>query len=154
MSLSPKNHWLALRATAIAAIPLSIWFVYSIVHISGTDYATFTTWLKQPLNAGLLILFIIITFWHASLGVHEIIEDYMHGKIKNISLKTKAIIFALLALVCVVAVFKVSQSQTQNSAGAAVETPAASNEIPAPKRRILRPQTSPDANEPTRVNND
>jgi succinate dehydrogenase / fumarate reductase, membrane anchor subunit len=112
--MSDKNHsfvkdWIALRATALAAIPLTVWFVYSIVKISGTDYATFITWLAQPWNALLLAVFIIVGFYHGALGTHEIIEDYMPEEQPRKTIIC-ALNFTLLALgaVCLLSIAKVA----------------------------------------------
>ena len=108
MSLSPTKHWIVLRATAIAAIPLCIWFIYSIVDLVGADYATFTAWLKNPVNAVLLIVTIIVSFYHAMLGVHEILEDYVHQPtLLKVSMKLKALAFIVVGTVCVYSIVKV-----------------------------------------------
>ncbi len=109
MSLDAKKHWIVLRVTAVAAIPLCLWFVFSIVSLAGANYYTFTTWLSQPFNALMMIVFIVVTFYHASLGVHEIIEDYVHAEpVKTLSLKIKALVFFALAVVCILSVLKVA----------------------------------------------
>src|SRR5689334_14962979 len=70
--------WIGLRASAVVNIPLVLWLVYSVISLQGADYATFTSWLAQPVNAILMIIFILSTFYHAALGSHEVIEDYVH----------------------------------------------------------------------------
>ena len=62
------EHWMSQRITAIANIPLVIWFVFSVVSLRGANHAEFTSWLAEPVNAVLAILFIISTFYHAVLG--------------------------------------------------------------------------------------
>lgn len=109
MSMSAKKHWVVLRATAIAAVPLCIWLVYSIVNLAGADYATFTAWLKEPLNAVLLIVTIIVSFYHAMLGVHEILEDYVHAPgLLKVSMKLKALAFIIVGAVCIYSIVKVA----------------------------------------------
>lgn len=109
MSLDAKQHWINLRITAVLNIPLCLWFIYSIVHLAGADYAQFTGWLQQPLNAGLLILFIISVFYHAALGVHEIIEDYVaEEKTRKPMLRIKALAFLALGVICIISILKVA----------------------------------------------
>lgn len=79
-TLSGTHHWMHERITSAASIPLMIWLVWSVTHFGVLDYATFTAWLAQPLNAVLMILSIITTFYHAALGAQVIIEDYMHNE--------------------------------------------------------------------------
>ncbi len=107
--LSAKKHWIMLRLTALLNIPLVIWLVYSVVNLAGADYETFTAWLKNPLNAGLMILMIVSVFYHAMLGCHEIIEDYVHAEgVKKMTLAVKTLAFVALGAICVYSVVKVA----------------------------------------------
>ena len=75
------SHWWMQRLTALALVPLSLWFVASLVFLTDTDYATAKLWLKSPVTLGLMALFIAALFYHAVLGVQVVIEDYVsrHG---------------------------------------------------------------------------
>lgn len=72
------GHWWAQRVTAVALVPLAVWFVVSVVAMTGADYGAVTAWAASPVVAGLLILLIAATFYHAALGVQVVIEDYVH----------------------------------------------------------------------------
>jgi succinate dehydrogenase / fumarate reductase membrane anchor subunit len=72
------HHWWMQRLTALALIPLAIWFVASVVALTGQGHAAFAGWVKNPLSATLLVLLIAATFHHAQLGVQVVIEDYVH----------------------------------------------------------------------------
>jgi succinate dehydrogenase / fumarate reductase membrane anchor subunit len=72
------SHWWAQRVTAIALVPLTIWFVISVIAMVGADYETFRDWIGSPLAGGLMLLLVIATFYHAFLGVQVVIEDYVH----------------------------------------------------------------------------
>lgn len=72
------HHWVHQRLTALALIPLMIWLVSSVVSLSGAPYAVFLNWVANPLNALLLMFTIIAGFYHASLGVQVVVEDYIH----------------------------------------------------------------------------
>ena len=72
------GHWTAQRLTAIALVPLTFWFVYSVFPLIGADYDVLTLWLAIHGNALLLVLFIPTLFYHAMLGVQVVIEDYVH----------------------------------------------------------------------------
>ncbi len=72
------GHWWAQRVTAVALVPLVIWFVASIVLLSNCSYERFTAWIGSPLPAVLTILLIVATFHHAQLGLQVVIEDYVH----------------------------------------------------------------------------
>ena len=74
------GHWWAQRLTALALIPLTIWFVASLVSLAGADHAAMAAWMGNPVSAGLMILLVIATFYHAALGLQVVIEDYVHGE--------------------------------------------------------------------------
>ncbi|MEZ5833341.1 MAG: succinate dehydrogenase, hydrophobic membrane anchor protein [Dongiaceae bacterium] len=74
------HHWWAQRVTAIALIPLSLWFVAGIVFLIDVDRATAVQWLGSPVTLGLMSLFLIALIYHAVLGLQVVIEDYIHTK--------------------------------------------------------------------------
>lgn len=73
-------HWWAQRLTAVALVPLIIWFVVSIILLTGAPHAAVLAWIGQPLVATLMVLLIGATFHHAQLGLQVVIEDYVHGE--------------------------------------------------------------------------
>jgi succinate dehydrogenase / fumarate reductase membrane anchor subunit len=80
------HHWWAQRLTALALIPLSLWFVASVVCLAGADYAAVSQWLSQPFTVGALSLTILAVFYHAVLGIQVVIEDYIHTKLVKMTL--------------------------------------------------------------------
>lgn len=76
------GHWWAERVSAVALIPLMLWFTASIIAHTGSDYTTFVTWLRAPLVATLMILLLIALFHHTALGLQVVIEDYIHSGAK------------------------------------------------------------------------
>lgn len=74
------HHWWAQRVSAVALIPLSLWFAAQIVFLTDVDRATALQWLGSPLTLGLMSLFLIVLIYHAALGLRVVIEDYIHAK--------------------------------------------------------------------------
>ncbi len=74
------QHWVAERISAIALVPLSLWFVYSVVALNGADHATFKIWLGEHGNALLMISFVVALFYHAKMGLEVVVEDYVHNE--------------------------------------------------------------------------
>ena len=74
------GHWWGQRVSAIALIPLSLWFAGSILQLSHADYSSVVLWLHTPWVAVLLSLFLVTLLYHAYLGVQVVIEDYVHTK--------------------------------------------------------------------------
>jgi succinate dehydrogenase / fumarate reductase membrane anchor subunit len=73
------EHWWMQRVSAVALVPLSLWFVASLIGHTGSDYATFIVWLRTPLISILMVLLLIALFYHTALGLQVVIEDYVHS---------------------------------------------------------------------------
>jgi succinate dehydrogenase / fumarate reductase membrane anchor subunit len=102
-------HWKAQRLTALANVPLVLWFVLSAVGLAGADHAAVAAWLGTPLNATLMLLLILSTFHHARLGLQVVVEDYVHHEGYKLAALV-GITFAVFLLggLCVVSVLKVA----------------------------------------------
>ena len=79
---SGVQHWWAQRVSAIALIPLTVWFIASIVAQTGADYMNFVAWMRNPITDILMGLLLIALFYHAALGLQVIVEDYIHSDFK------------------------------------------------------------------------
>jgi succinate dehydrogenase / fumarate reductase membrane anchor subunit len=65
------------RLTSLPLIPLFFYFLTQTEHLAARDRMAFVNWVKQPLTAAALVVFILCAFYHARLGMEEIIEDYI-----------------------------------------------------------------------------
>jgi succinate dehydrogenase / fumarate reductase, membrane anchor subunit len=99
------HHWWVQRLTAIALIPLVVWFAISLVMMSGADYGAVRAWIGSPVVMVLLILTIAIGLHHGQLGLQVVIEDYVHGDGSKLALivavRFIAVLFGLAAIVAV-----------------------------------------------------
>jgi len=99
------HHWWAQRLTALALVPLVVWFVVSIVALSGADYAAARAWVSSPVPMALLILIIGMTFYHGQLGLQVVIEDYVHVEWQKFTLlilvKGAALLLAAIGIVAI-----------------------------------------------------
>jgi succinate dehydrogenase / fumarate reductase membrane anchor subunit len=103
-----SRHWWAQRLTALALVPLTLWFIFSVIHLSGASHQVVIDWLSTPLTLGLMLALIVATFHHLQLGVQVVIEDYVHDeRIKTASVLAVKALSVLLALVCIVSVLKI-----------------------------------------------
>ena len=73
------EHWWAQRVSAVALIPLTLWFVFSLLMLPGLDYETVKTWLSLPTSGFLCVLLLVVLTYHSYLGTIEVIEDYVHS---------------------------------------------------------------------------
>ena len=78
------ERWLLQRVTAVALAPLVLWFVIALIGLVGADFDTVQEWVGRPLPAICLVLLLIATFYHASLGLQVVIEDYVHGELSRL----------------------------------------------------------------------
>jgi len=102
------DHWWAQRITALALVPLVVWFVISVVERagSGADLPVLAAWVGYPLPAVLLILLLVATFYHSALGLQVVIEDWVAVEGLRLGLiivtKLAAILLAVLGIFAVV----------------------------------------------------
>jgi succinate dehydrogenase / fumarate reductase membrane anchor subunit len=106
---SGPQHWKMQRLTAISNVLLVLWFVFSAMALSGSDYGQVRVWLASPVTASLMVLLIISTFYHARLGLQVVVEDYVHHEGARIAaLVAIALIVFALGVACIVAVLRVA----------------------------------------------
>ena len=102
------HHWWLQRLTSIALVPLTIWFVVSLLSLPSFEHVTVVSWMAQSWTALLLILFILVATWHSQLGVRVVVEDYVHGGSKTLTLVVITFIHAVVAAAGIFAVLKVA----------------------------------------------
>jgi len=74
------GHWWAQRMTALALVPVTLWFFSSLFRVAGSpDPFRVADWLASPWQALLAALLVVLMFWHAKLGLQVVIEDYVHA---------------------------------------------------------------------------
>lgn len=102
------QHWCVQRLSAILLAPFSLWFIYSLTTLGKTDYQAVRAWLGAPLNAALLLIFILLLYYHAALGMQVVLEDYIASeRSRAVCLKLVRVIMAVAALSAWLAVLKV-----------------------------------------------
>ena len=74
---SGVGHFWKQRVTAVALIPLSLWFAISVLGLVGAPYAGVLNFLNNPVNAVLMAAFVLISLYHMTLGLQEVILDYV-----------------------------------------------------------------------------
>jgi succinate dehydrogenase / fumarate reductase, membrane anchor subunit len=79
------SHWWQQRLTAIALIPLSIWFIASVIGLAGGHYEHFQAWLSVPGNTALMLLLLFCLFHHVQLGLQMVIEDYINDRAARVA---------------------------------------------------------------------
>lgn len=72
------GHFIALRVTSIALALLAPWFAVSVaLAVRDASYLSTIDFLSHPVNAVGVILFVAASLYHMSLGMQEVILDYI-----------------------------------------------------------------------------
>lgn len=106
---SGVHHWWVQRVTAIALVPLCLWFVAAVIGLGGESVHAVRAWIAQPFNAVLLLCLIFALFHHLQLGLQVVIEDYVRGEgAKLVGLLAMRGLCVLLGLVAALSVLKIA----------------------------------------------
>jgi succinate dehydrogenase / fumarate reductase membrane anchor subunit len=102
-------HFWHQRATAVVLVPLTIWFVWVVARYTGAEHFEVKRFFANPLNASLMLIFVLAGLYHMTLGVQVIIEDYIQRE------GTKLALFVLnqfaglaLAVLCTIAILRLA----------------------------------------------
>ncbi|HFD33305.1 MAG TPA: succinate dehydrogenase, hydrophobic membrane anchor protein [Gammaproteobacteria bacterium] len=108
-SASATHHFWIQRLSALALIPLTLWFCFSIALLPSTNYAAIIRWLQSPFHAFIMILVVLISFWHVHLGLQVIIEDYMaHSRYRFIAILSIKLMSYFMMLLGVYLILKIA----------------------------------------------
>jgi succinate dehydrogenase membrane anchor subunit len=103
------RHWWHQRLTSLALVPLTVWFVVSLLTLPSFSYITLSSWMSQSWTALLLILLVLVATWHSQLGVRVVVEDYVHeAGARTLTLVLVGFAHVLLAVAGVFAVLRVA----------------------------------------------
>jgi succinate dehydrogenase / fumarate reductase, membrane anchor subunit len=103
------HHFWHQRLTAIALVPLSLWFIVSLICVMDASHTQVIEWIKAPYVTTLLIALIFVLLYHTKLGLQTVIEDYIHAEwLKLASIIGLNLGAWLCGLVSIVAILKIS----------------------------------------------
>jgi succinate dehydrogenase / fumarate reductase membrane anchor subunit len=103
------GHWWAQRVSAVALIPLTLWFFVSLLELPDLDYGTVRAWLRLPWSALLAVLLVAVLTYHSYLGTTVVIEDYVHsGGRKLFSLLLLKFLYVLFGGAAILAILRVA----------------------------------------------
>jgi succinate dehydrogenase / fumarate reductase, membrane anchor subunit len=103
------EHFWRQRLTAIANVPLMLFFVGLIVSLHGADFNQVRAALSHPLTALVMILVLLSALYHMRIGMQVIIEDYVHGEgAKVIFLMLNTFFAVVIGVACIFSILKLS----------------------------------------------
>ncbi len=95
---SGTHHWWMQRFSAIALVPLTLWFVLGVSFHGQSDFATVQAWVSQPIHVVLLVFLVVMSFYHAAIGLQVVIEDYVHNGVMKLLIMVLVNFVALLSV--------------------------------------------------------
>jgi succinate dehydrogenase / fumarate reductase membrane anchor subunit len=102
---SGAGTWRAERVTSVALVPLSLWFVYSVLFLRHADHAVVAAYIGTPVHAVLFLALIAAMFPHLALGLRAVVEDYVRGELAKFfylfAINAGCVLLALLAAISV-----------------------------------------------------
>jgi succinate dehydrogenase / fumarate reductase, membrane anchor subunit len=102
------GHWWSQRVSAVALIPLTLWFLFSLLMLPDLDYATVRIWLSLPISGFLAVLLLSVLTYHSYLGTTVVIEDYVHSAgMKLLSLLLLRFAYVLVCGAGILAILRV-----------------------------------------------
>jgi succinate dehydrogenase / fumarate reductase membrane anchor subunit len=98
-----SKHWWAQRLTSVALVPLTLWFIWSMLHMTSASQGDIADWLASPVRLALILALIAATFHHLQLGLQVVIEDYVTQEgVKLAAVLAVKGVCILLALICAI----------------------------------------------------
>lgn len=99
------QHWWRQRLSAVALVPLALWFAASVIQHIGSSQEQVLGWMSAPVPAILMILVVGTAFYHTALGVQVVIEDYVHNEAAKIAalvvVRLGCLLFAVVGIFAV-----------------------------------------------------
>jgi succinate dehydrogenase / fumarate reductase membrane anchor subunit len=89
------DHWIGERVSSVALLLLGTWLIASLLLLPSLDYATVREWLRTPLGAVPMALFVITSFCHGLDGLKVVVDDYVHEPGNNFALNTLLLFLAV-----------------------------------------------------------
>jgi len=77
---SGTGHWWAQRLSAVALLPLGLWFIFALASRGDLSRAAWLAFIALPWHAVALALFLLALLYHSYLGVQVVVEDYVHDR--------------------------------------------------------------------------
>jgi succinate dehydrogenase / fumarate reductase, membrane anchor subunit len=102
-------HWWAQRVSAVALIPLTLWFFFALLALPDLEFDTVRVWLGLPVSGFLAVLLVVVLTYHSYLGTIVIVEDYVHTTgVRVLTLVALRFLYVLAGGAAVFAILRVA----------------------------------------------
>jgi succinate dehydrogenase / fumarate reductase membrane anchor subunit len=103
------QEWRMQRLTAVALIPLGLYFAASVLSLATSDRTTAAAWLASPVPALLVMLFLLAALAHALIGIRSVLLDYVHTRarllVAGLLVRAAAVILAAAGVLAILKLF-------------------------------------------------
>jgi succinate dehydrogenase / fumarate reductase, membrane anchor subunit len=104
-----SGHWYSQRVTAVALVILGLWFVASLLMLGSASYDAVIAWLRAPFSAVMALLLVVVSAYHAHLGLQVVFEDYVSDKgTRVVLLIATKFAFVTATLIGVLAILRIA----------------------------------------------
>lgn len=100
-------HWWAQRISSAALLLLTPWFLGFMLSSVNSERYIIQAVLSRPINASLMIAWVLALFWHAQQGLQVVIEDYVHGRAEVPLQVLVKLLSALGAIAAIIATLRI-----------------------------------------------
>jgi succinate dehydrogenase / fumarate reductase, membrane anchor subunit len=110
-SHSGTGHFWRQRITALALVPLGLWFSFAMLGLIGTNEVVVLSFLAHPWNALLMAAFTTTMLYHMSLGLQVVVDDYVHSTgLKIFFLLLIRFVMIATTITCIFALIRIAAS--------------------------------------------
>jgi len=82
---SGTEHWWQSRVSAMALLPLLLWFVVAMLSLAGASYDETRAFMARPWNAVLMLALVGFSFRHIAGGLQVVVEDYVRPEVLRVA---------------------------------------------------------------------
>ena len=101
------DHWWMQRVSAVALVPLGLWFAISMLALPDLGYETVSLWIAEPISSVGLVLLVVAGAYHSHLGLQVVVEDYVGGALKVVTLMLLSLAHVGFAVAGVLGVLRI-----------------------------------------------
>ena len=104
--ISATRKWIFLKVSSVLMVPFMIWFLIKFVSIYDGNYQKVVEFFSTQPSTIIFSIFIVITFFHSSLSISEIFEDYVDNektrKFANIMVYLSSFIIPAITIISLI----------------------------------------------------
>ena len=107
--INATKKWIFLKVSAAIIVPLMFWFLFGLVSVYDKPYNEVLLFFTSQPNKFLFSMLIIFVYFHSSLSISEVFEDYIENeKLKNVANKLLYLSAILIPILTLFLLFRLS----------------------------------------------